>query len=146
MQVIHNPLTLISYQMWNTNKELQKELDFILKSFNLTYVQFLLLQTVFILNQDKKFVTQQDISNYLIMDKNITSSTMRRLDFKKYVIRKTHPIDTRAKIILLTDDGEKRLLQTSKLIQLRDEKYFRLKIERQSGFERQLATLNTGVF
>lgn len=138
MKVIHTPTQLVSFLVWNTSKEVQKDMDDMLKHFDLTYVQFLILYTTKRLNTVTKFVTQKDISEYLSTDKNVISQCLKRLEKKVYIQKGVHPIDTRAKVVILTKQGEKRLLQTEKLLVLKDRYYLGKKISKSDKFEEQL--------
>jgi DNA-binding MarR family transcriptional regulator len=121
--VIHNPPDLLSFTLWSVSRKIQKELDVTLGHFNLTYVQFLILQSIENLNLDQKFVTQQDVASKLIADKNTVSQCIKLLHQKKYLKRTKHPADARAKILILTPDGSIKLLQTKKLMYLKESKF-----------------------
>lgn len=142
MNVIHTPTQLISFLVWNSSKGLQREMDLTLRHFDLTYVQFLILMTVQYLSQRQKYVSQTDISEFLVADKNIISQCLKRLHSKNLIRKSSHPSDLRSKIVFLTDLGDSRLLQTSKLIELKDKMYLKLKIEKQNRFTDQLLTLS----
>ncbi len=143
MNLIHTPTRLISFMVWNSSKGLQREMDLTLRYFDLTYVQFLILLTIQCLNEEQKFVSQTDIADYLSTNKNIISQCLKRLHNKNLIRKTSHPADQRSKILFLTELGDRRLLQTSKLIQLKDMMYFKFKLSGKRSFSDQLDTLSS---
>lgn len=77
-----------------------------LDPLDLTQTQFALLAALGWLSKTNNAVTQIDIANQSNADRMMVSKVLRTLEGKKFITRKEHPTDTRAKIIQLTDAGE----------------------------------------
>lgn len=77
----------------------------VLRPFDLTLTQFTLLSSLAWLSKSDSVVTQVDIADFSNSDRMMTSKVLRTLEQKKYITRKEHPTDTRAKIISLTPSG-----------------------------------------
>ena len=89
------------YSQWQRgkNKELEKH--------DLTSSQLTLLASIYWLTQNKKEVTQILLSKTANIDRMTTSTVLRTLQAKEYVIRVEHPVDTRAKTVTLSARGKK---------------------------------------
>ena len=59
---------------------------------------------------------------------------------KNFISRKEHPVDTRAKVIELTNEGKKTLNLALKDVEAFDEKFF-AKIENEENFREDLIAL-----
>lgn len=57
----------------------------------------------------KDSITSIELSRKLNISKAVTSRTVNSLRECGYIIEKPHPLDTRSKILSLTDDGETKL-------------------------------------
>lgn len=84
----------------------QRKLKRALDPLDLTHTQFALLCALAWLSRESDKVTQVDIANQGNADRMMVSKVLRTLEEKKFITRHEHPIDTRAKTIKLTPDGE----------------------------------------
>lgn len=87
----------------------QRKQKLVLDPLDLTHTQFALLCALAWLSKTSDTVTQIDIANQGNADRMMVSKVLRTLEDKKFITRKEHPQDTRAKVISLTTAGEKIL-------------------------------------
>ena len=81
----------------------------VLDPLDLTQTQLALLAALGWLSKKSDAVTQVDIARQSNADRMMVSKVLRTLEDKKFITRKEHPTDTRAKVITLTGEGEKVL-------------------------------------
>lgn len=84
----------------------QRKQKKVLDPLDLTQTQFALLCALAWLSNESNNVTQIDIANQTNFDRMMVSKVLRTLETKKFVTRQEHEIDTRAKTIRLTSNGE----------------------------------------
>ncbi|NDC82884.1 hypothetical protein EB093_04375 [bacterium] len=77
-----------------------------IRTENVTYVQFLVLKAASDLLGTKSVITQTEIAGYLNANPMIISSVIRALKKQKLVIIRAHPRDSRAKRVLLSENGQ----------------------------------------
>ena len=83
----------------------QRKQKRVLDPLDLTPTQFVLLAALAWLSKESDSVTQIDIANQGNADRMMVSKVLRTLEEKKFVTRKEHKTDTRAKTINLTPSG-----------------------------------------
>jgi DNA-binding MarR family transcriptional regulator len=111
-------LFIRAYNNWYT--QIQKAL----RPINLTHPQFIILTVTAYLQNRGENPTQKMIADHSAIDVMTTSQILKLLEKKQYIQRKQHPTDTRAKIILLLDAGQKKVNQALPLIENIDDIYF----------------------
>jgi len=116
-----------------------RKLKQVLDPLNLTQTQFALLAAVAWLAKTSDLVTQIDIANQGNADRMMVSKVIRTLLTKKFITRQEHPIDTRAKTIKLTAEGEVVLQKAIIAVENADKEFFSVK-------EIDIKTFNTSVF
>lgn len=84
----------------------QRKLKKVLDPLDLTQTQFVLLAALGWLSKKNNAVTQVDIANQSNSDRMMVSKVLRALAEKGFLTRQEHDIDTRAKTIKLTSNGE----------------------------------------
>ena len=84
----------------------QRKQKKVLDPLDLTQTQFVLLAALGWLSKKNNAVTQVDIANQSNADRMMVSKVLRTLEGKRFIIRKEHETDTRAKTIRLTTKGE----------------------------------------
>ena len=94
-----------SYQLLRVVHRLEKTLRKGLIDFDLTNTQFSMLTSLMMLTKSGKIVTQMDLANYLDADKMMVSEVLRTLEKKGHITRERHPVDRRAKSIVVTEKG-----------------------------------------
>jgi DNA-binding MarR family transcriptional regulator len=104
----------------------QRKQKKVLDPLGLTQTQFVLLAALGWLSKKSKAVTQIDIANQSNADRMMVSKVLRTLQEKGFVTRQEHQIDTRAKIITLTDNGEAVLQEAIIAIEKADLDFFNM--------------------
>lgn len=102
----------------------QRKLKRVLDPLNLTHTQFVLLSSLAWLSKENNPVTQVDIANLSNADRMMVSKVLRTLEEKKFITRNEHPVDTRAKIIGLTQDGATVLQKALIMVENADLAFF----------------------
>ena len=92
-------------------------------------------------NEWEPCVTQNEISDYSMVDVMTVSTTLRLLEKKLLVSRTRHPSDTRAKRIRNTEQGEEVLRTVNPIIEAVDEKFFFDSAKDRAAFLRLLSRL-----
>lgn len=96
----------IGFLIWQIMKSWQRGKIRLLDEFELTSSQMETLSAVYHLGQTTQEVTQIAISNFTLIDPMTTSTVLRNLEKKHLIVRKSSKIDTRARIVMLTQSGE----------------------------------------
>ena len=95
-----------------------------LKTIDLTHPQFVVLTTLAALLRQQEWVSQTDIARFSDMDVMTVSQIIRLLVKKDLIMREVHPKDSRANIILLTDQGLQMVNQALPLVEGIDQAFF----------------------
>ena len=95
-----------------------------LRTIDLTHPQFVVLTTLATLLRQQEWVSQTDIARFSDMDVMTISQIIRLLVKKELIMRKVHPKDSRANIILLTDTGLQKVNQALPLVEGIDQVFF----------------------
>lgn len=90
----------------------------------MTHVQFVLLATLAWLTQEGQDVTQVVLSQFAKTDIMMTSQVLRTLVAKGLMTRDQHPVDTRAKVLTVTQAGYDVLERAIKLVEQVDRDFF----------------------
>ena len=93
------------YLLWQVSMSWQLRMNQQLSTVGLTLTQFSLLAGLYWLTRQGEVVTQQRLADYAHTDKMMTSKVLQTLERKNLVTRTNHPHDSRAKQLLLTDEG-----------------------------------------
>ena len=102
----------------------QKKLNIVLSEFNLDTVKYSLLNALCVYDDNKTKATQILLSKYAKLDKMTTSKLMRVMEEQKLLKRKENKIDTRAKVVELTDKGKKLYNKVTSVIEKFEKEYF----------------------
>ena len=95
-----------------------------LKKINLTHPQFVVLASLAYLSQNDNEVTQIMISKLSEIDVMTVSQILSLLEKRGFVERKEHSRDTRAKAVLLNEEGGAILQKAVPLVEEIDEIFF----------------------
>lgn len=101
-----NPHDSPGYLLGQLTMLWQRKQKKVLDPLNLTQTQFVLLAALGWLSKKSDAVTQIDIANQSNADRMMVSKVLRTLEDKGFLTRQEHQIDTRAKTIRLTKEGE----------------------------------------
>ncbi len=104
-----------SFQVWQSNNSLQRQLKQILQPCGLSYVQYVLL-SVLVYDLNKRAFNQAQLCERAGTDKNMTSAVLRSLEKKKLIFRRKGIIDGRAISLRPTARGEIVIDQATKAV------------------------------
>lgn len=122
------------YLLYHLTTLLQRTMKRELDKIELTHTQFIILATLFRLSQINKNVTQVDIANESKTDKMMVSKILRTLQNKNLLTRQEHSTDTRAKIIMLTEEGKTLFKQAFSIVKGVEKKFFEPLAQKKDDF------------
>jgi MarR family transcriptional regulator, organic hydroperoxide resistance regulator len=94
------------FLLWQVTNLWQREIKKALEQYGITHSQFVLLASIHWLILHGEEVTQIVLSNHTKIDPMTTSTVLRTLQKKGLVQRQEHLTDTRAKTVVLTEEGK----------------------------------------
>ncbi|CAD5902075.1 MAG: MarR family winged helix-turn-helix transcriptional regulator [Carnobacterium maltaromaticum] len=106
------------YNLWH--KLIKDEL----KTVNLTHPQFTVLASLGYLSRTNTEISQVDISKQADIDAMTVSTIIRNLEKAKLLFRQESSVDTRAKSIMLTEEGRIVLSKALPLVEEIDDAFF----------------------
>ena len=98
---IENKIGLL---IWKTSNFWQSKLRKILKPYNVSLNEYLILQSINYLLKNKSNIYQNEISNLIGVDISVASVTLKLLENKKFISREIKD-DNRKKIIKILQKG-----------------------------------------
>jgi len=111
------------FLLWHISTSWRSSLELILKPFDLTHPQFVVLAALGWLTKDGDRVTQVMIGKMACLDPNTTSQIIRGLEQKRF-LRREQSSDGRAKNPLLTQTGRDAIIKALPAVELADQKFF----------------------
>ena len=90
--------------IWQTSNLWQSKIRQILKNSDLTFNEYLILETLYKLTDEQDNITQQDISKNSSIDRSVVSQKINGLEEKKLLMR-SQPKDKRSYGLSLTNNG-----------------------------------------
>ena len=105
----------IGLLVWQLSNYWQSKLRKIVKDYNLTLNEYLILEAIFKLMQNQKGLSQIDISIFSGIDISVASVTFKLLENKKLIIRRTKK-DNRKKIVEMLASGINLYKKVSPLV------------------------------
>ena len=109
---------------WQTFLEWQRQSNAILSPFDLTQPQFSVLAAIGWSAAQGHIVRQQDVSNFLKMDRMLVSQIVRKLETKAFLSRMKSKVDKRSSTLFLSETGKRTLQKCVPIIEDFDEKFF----------------------
>ena len=106
------------YNLWH------KQIKDQLKEVGLTHPQFIVLSSIGFLSMQNDEVNQVDVSKTSDIDVMTVSTIVRNLEKSSLVMRESSKIDTRAKSIVLTKIGQKKLAEALPIVEKVDHDFF----------------------
>ena len=94
----------LSLLVWQTSNLWQSKIRLILKNSNITFNEYLILETLYNLQQKQQIITQQDICKNSSIDRSVASLKITNLEQKK-LINRSHSKDKRSYALILTSNG-----------------------------------------
>ena len=90
--------------IWQTSNFWQSKVRYRLKESKITLSEYLILETIYLLQQKNISITQQDICKNASIDRSVVSVRVSKLEEKK-LISKQRPKDKRSDNLILTSEG-----------------------------------------
>lgn len=112
------------FLLWQVTNLWQREIRKALETYDLTHSQFVILANILYLQEKQHQCTQILISTTTKIDPMTTSAILKTLETKNFILRKENPLDTRAKLVHLTDLGSRITKQAVNIVEGFDEKFF----------------------
>ena len=109
---------------WQVSVLWQRRIKDALRPFGITHTQFVILAVTHELNEKDSCVTQNEISEFSMVDVMTVSTTLRLLEKNNMIKRENHPTDTRAKRIMNTKQGEAILKKANPAVEAVDGEFF----------------------
>ena len=91
--------------IWQTSNLWQSKVRHKLKESQITLNEYLILETIYLLQQENLHITQQDICKNASIDRSVVSLRVSKLEEKK-LISKQQPQDKRSDSLILTTAGK----------------------------------------
>jgi len=129
------------FLLWQVTNLWQREIKKALEQHNLTHSQYVLLASIHWLTLHKQDVTQVLLSTHTKIDPMTTSTVLRTLQAKGLLKRTEHATDTRAKTVVLTDEGKAVVKQAVVAVEDFDRKFFSSLGDDAAGFNKKLLGL-----
>jgi|TARA_B110000263_G_C15153982_1_gene439229 DNA-binding MarR family transcriptional regulator len=120
----------IGLLIWQTSNYWQSKLRKTLKPYNLSLNEYLILESIFLLKNTNKELSQNKISSFSGIDLSVASVTFKFLE-KKNLISRQLKFDNRKKIIEMLLKGENLYKEISPFI-LTEEKTIFMKLENET--------------
>ena len=95
----------IGLLIWQTSNVWQSKIRKQLMNFNLSFNEYLILETLYKLSKSLDNISQADIAKHSFVDKSVISAKLTQLQNKK-LINKMTPNDNRSNKLELTKDGK----------------------------------------
>ena len=113
----------IGILIWKASNYWQLNLRKILKPFNISINEYLVLQSIIYLMDNRSNFYQNEISELIGIDISVTSVTLKSLESKKYISRKILN-DNRKKIVTVLNEGNDLFKQINPLIAKEEQRLF----------------------
>ena len=129
------------FLLWQVTNLWQREIRKALDEFGITHSQFVLIASIHWLNLHNQEVTQIVLSSHTKIDPMTTSTVLRTLQQKGFVVRKEHQTDTRAKTVVLTDEGIALVKKAIVKVENFDTEFFSILESKTPDFNKYLVKL-----
>ncbi len=111
------------FLLWHVSTSWRSSIETVLKTFDLTHPQFVILATLGWLTREGDLVTQRSVGKMAGLDPNTASQVFQSLEQKKLLIRKAS-CDARAKNPILTQKGKDALTAALPAVEKADVHFF----------------------
>ena len=130
--------------LWQVTNRWQAAQRAVLKPFDLTHVQFVLLASLAWFSGNEPAsdpISQKALADHAATDQMMTSQVVRALEAKGWLTRERHPGDGRAFALRITDDGAALVRRANAAVEQCDEDFFAALGSRTSAFAGALRVL-----
>lgn len=138
---VEKPEDSSGFLLWQVTNLWQREIKKALEQYGITHSQFVLMASIHWHTLHKQEATQIVLSAYTKIDPMTTSTVLRNLQQKGLVTRQEHETDTRAKTVVLTDEGKKIVKKAVVTIEKFDLAFFSILNNKVPDFNKSLMTL-----
>jgi DNA-binding MarR family transcriptional regulator len=138
---VEKPEESSGFLLWQVTNLWQREIKKSLEQHGLTHTQFVLLASILWLCLHKQEVTQIVLSEHTKIDPMTASTVLRTLQQKGFIKRQEHATDTRAKTVILTDEGKKIIKKAVVTVEHFDNHFFSILGKKVSELNKNLITL-----
>jgi len=94
----------IGLLIWQTSNLWQSKIRSQINKFNISFNEYLILETIYNLSELSTNITQVDIVKHSFIDKSVVSSKLTKLN-NRNLIKKMTPNDNRSNKLVLTKEG-----------------------------------------
>lgn len=112
------------FLLWQVTTLWQREIKKALESVELSHSSFVILASLLWFDEQQIEPTQTTIINHTKLDKMTVSKSLKTLVSHRLVTRFENEIDTRAKTIVLTEQGKNVAIQTVQIVESVDGEFF----------------------
>ena len=111
--------------LWRVTLRWQRQITAVLKPFDLTHDQFVLLTSAWWLTDGGgEQPSQRRLAEFAATDVMMTSQVLRTLEGKGLIERRSDPFDARSKLISVTDAGRSLALRAVRDVEAVDHEFF----------------------
>lgn len=128
-QLIDSVQKTPGFLLWQTEMCWQRVVNKVLLEFDLTYTQFIVLCICSFQARSNSQVYQHQVAKHSKIDRMMTSRILSSLESKKFITRLKIEGDARAKLVVITDTGNKILAKSLKKVAVAEANFFKLSLE-----------------
>jgi DNA-binding MarR family transcriptional regulator len=121
---VHAPAESPGFVLWHVTLGWQRAIAAVLAPLDLTHAQFVLLASLWWLDQQGEVPNQLTLARHAGTDIKMTSQVLRRLEGKDLLTRTVDPADTRAKHLQITKAGGRLAARAIAIVEAADERFF----------------------
>src|ERR1700693_1509040 len=111
------PEDSLGYLLWQTAHGWMRRLNSELLEMGLTHLQMIALGSTAWLTRISGTPSQARLAKFCAMDPMLISKVVRTLEKKRAIVRTPDPRDTRSKLLSVTDEGNRIILQCIPVIE-----------------------------
>jgi DNA-binding MarR family transcriptional regulator len=112
------------FVLWQLSNQWQRGINNVLKEYDLTHVQYILMEGIIQMNDYYDHVSQKALADHANANSMMTSKVLRSLEVKGFITRSGHDYDTRAKDVTITKEGKTLYKKVSKRVDQHDSQFF----------------------
>ena len=112
------------FLLWHTTLRWQRSIAAVLRPFDLTHVQFVLLASTWWLSRSGDRPNQIQAARHAGTDIKMASQVLRTLERKALIVREPDPVDTRAKRLKVTRKGGRLAVRAIAAVEAADADFF----------------------
>jgi len=127
--------------LWQVSHLWKRKLNAVIKKYNLTYIQFVMLNAIDIGLKNNFEITQINLARGVMMDIMMTSNVVRTLEEKALIVRNKHPQDSRAYLLDLTEKGYELVPKVRKTVWDFNDNFFNKIDDQLEGFKKNMVEL-----